>query len=283
MSLIDAWHHRLRTWLGRSRFEREMKEEMQFHRELETSSLIAEGADPDEALYAARRKMGSEAWHQDEVRRTAGLERIDSIRQDVRYALRQLGRKPGFTAVVVLALGLGIGVNLVIFGLVNSLILNPLPGVDQPERLAMVSNRMISYPEYRDYRDQAGRSWGSEHFGAASFFRGESRARSRSTPGSSPEISSLLEAPTFAGPHLAPTDDQAGAGPVVVVSHGFWRRWAATPPPWADHAAQRTDLHDRRGDTDRDSTAFSSSARRTSGIPMSTGPWWPRWVTRGWI
>jgi len=227
MSQIDAWHHRLRTWLGRARFEREMEEEMQFHREMETSSRIAGGADPEEARYAARRVIGSEAWHKDEVRRAAGLERMDSLRQDVRYALRQLGRKPGFAAVVVLALGLGIGVNLVIFGLVNGLILNPLPGVEHPERLAIVSNRMISYPEYRDYRDRAP----GELVGVGAFRRRIVLSVKVDGPPSlvttgvvSGNFFPLIGARPLLGRTLLPTDDQPGAGPVVVVSHAYWRR-----------------------------------------------------------
>jgi predicted permease len=233
MSLIDAWRHRLRTWLGRSRFEREMSEEMQFHREMEERSQLESGADAEEAGFAARRAMGSEAWHKDEVRRTAGLERVDSIRQDVRYALRQLGRKPGFTAVVVLALGLGIGVNLVIFGLVNSLILNPLPGIEHPERLAMVSNRMISYPEFRDYQDRTP----GELAGVGAFRRRivlsvkvDGPAALVNTGVVSGNFFPLTGARTSLGRTLLPTDDQAGAGPVVVVSHGFWRRSLGSDP-----------------------------------------------------
>lgn len=233
MSVIDGWRHRLRTWLGRSRFEQELGEEMRFHREMEERSRVAEGANPEEAGFAARRAMGSEAWHRDEVRRTAGLERLDSIRQDVRYALRQLTRKPGFTAVVVLALGLGIGVNLVIFGLVNSLILNPLPGVEHPERLAMVANRMISYPEFRDYQDRTP----GELTGVGAFRRRIVLSVKADGPASlvpagavSGNFFTLTGARAALGRTLVPTDDQPGAAPVVVVSHNFWQHSLAADP-----------------------------------------------------
>lgn len=233
MSLIDGWRHRLRTWLHRSRFESELSEEMRFHREMEERTQVESGADPEEAKYAARRAMGSEAWHRDEVRRTAGLERIDSIWQDVRYALRQLGRKPGFTTVVVLALGLGIGVNLVIFGLVNSLILHPLPGVEHPERLAMVSNRMISYPEFRDYQDRTP----GELIGVGAFRRRIVLSVKVDGPASlvpagavSGNFFTLTGAQAALGRTLVPSDDQPGAGPVVVVSHSFWQNSLAADP-----------------------------------------------------
>jgi predicted permease len=226
MSLIDAWRHRLQTWFRRSRFERELSEEMTFHREMEERAQLDNGADSEAAGYAARRALGSEAWHRDEVRRMAGLERMDSLWQDVRYAFRQLARKPGFTAVVVLALGLGIGVNLVIFGLVNGLILNPLPGVEHPERLVMVSNRMISYPEFRDYQDRAP----GELTGVGAFRRRIVLSVKVDGPASlvpagavSGNFFPLTGVRPALGRTLLPADDQPGAGPVVVVSHNFWR------------------------------------------------------------
>jgi predicted permease len=232
MSLIDAWRHRLRTWLSRSRFEQEMDEEMRFHREMEASSWMAGGADREEAGYAARRTMGSEAWHQDEVRRAAGLERLDSIRQDIRYAFRQLRRSPGFTTVVVLALALGIGVNLVIFRLVDGLILNPLPGVANAGRIVMVENRVLSYPEYREYRDGA-----SQFEGVGAFRR---RIVLSAQLGGEPErvttgivtgnFFTLLGATPFLGRTLNSQDDQADAAPVLVVSHAYWKKALGANP-----------------------------------------------------
>lgn len=226
MSLIDGWRHRLQTWLGRSRFEQELEEEMRFHREMETSSRVQGGADPEEAGYAARRTMGSEAWHKDEVRRAAGLERLDSIRQDIRYAIRQLRRSPGFTTVVVLALALGIGVNLVIFRLVDGLILNPLPGVANPERIVMVENRVLSYPEYQHYRDHTAQFEGIGAFRRrivlAARLDGEpERVTTGMVTGNS---FTLLQSSPVLGRALNPQDDQAGAAPVVVVSHAYWQR-----------------------------------------------------------
>lgn len=226
MSQMDAWRHRLRTWLGRARFERELNDELQFHREMETSSQIAGGADPEEAGYAARRAMGSEAWHKDEVRRAARLEWLDSIGQDVRYALRQLRRSPAFTIVVVLALALGIGVNLVIFRLVDGLILNPLPGVTNPERIVMVSNRVLSYPEYETYRDN------TPQFEGIGVFRRRIvlSARLDGEPERvaagmvSGNFFTLLGASPFLGRTLNPADDQPGAAPVIVASHGYWQK-----------------------------------------------------------
>ena len=226
MSLIDAWSHRLRTWLGRSRFERELDEEMRFHREMETSSRVAGGAEPVEAGYAARRTMGSEAWHKDEVRRAAGLERLDSIRQDIRYAIRQLRRSPGFTIVVVLALALGIGVNLVIFRLVDGLILNPLPGVANPERVVMVENRVLSYPEYQEYRDHAASFEGIGAFRRRIVLsaRLDGEPERVNTGMVTGNYFTLLRSAPLLGRTLNPGDDRPGAAPVVVVSHGYWKK-----------------------------------------------------------
>ncbi len=93
--------------------------------------------------------------------------------QDIRYGLRMLVKNPGFTAVVVLTLALGIGANTALFSIVNGILLNPLP-FDQPDRLVALYSRSpefirssISYPNFLDWRRY------SHSFSALASFRGE--------------------------------------------------------------------------------------------------------------
>jgi predicted permease len=146
---------------------------------------------------------------------------------DARYAARQLRRSPAFTTVVVLALALGIGINLVVFGLVNGLILNPLPGVAHAGRIALVENRVLSYPEYRDYRDANH----AEFEGIGAFRRRITVAAKLDgapilvTAGVvSGNFFTLTGARPSLGRTILPTDDQAGAPPSVLLSYGFWKR-----------------------------------------------------------
>src|SRR5208282_4280314 len=115
-------------------WDEERARELDAYLEAETDENIARGMSPEEARYAAHRKLGNTTLIREEIYHMNSLGWLDTFWQDVCYGLRQLRRSPGFTAVAVLTLALGIGANTAIFTLVDALVLRPLPVAD-PDRL----------------------------------------------------------------------------------------------------------------------------------------------------
>ena len=138
-----------------------MDEELRFHVERQTADLIRSGMAPAEASRRARVEFGAIEARKEEMREALGLRLLDEVHGDLRYAVRQLRHSPGFTAVAVLSLALGIGANTAIFSLINTLFLRMLP-VREPERLVQLFSRYpgeprllgFSWRHYQDYRDR---------------------------------------------------------------------------------------------------------------------------------
>jgi putative ABC transport system permease protein len=160
VSLFDALRFRLEALAHPGRHARETAEETEFHLELDAMQ-IAEDArhpvPPAEARYAARRRFGNMTRYREEARRMSGLTWLDTLEQDLRFALRSFRRTPGLTAVAVLTLALGIGANTAIFSAVNALLLRHLP-FPQPGRLMSVS---LTVPQRGNFppRDDIVWSW----------------------------------------------------------------------------------------------------------------------------
>src|SRR3954447_7152345 len=126
-----------RIFGGRKR-EAELHEELEAHIEIEARRLEAEGLSGAEAAAEARRTFGSRALVAELTRDSWGARWLSGIRQDVEYALRSVRRTPGFSATVVLSLGLGIGAATVVFSLADTVYLRPLP-YRAPDELMFVA------------------------------------------------------------------------------------------------------------------------------------------------
>ena len=144
MAIIGEWIRRLNYLLRRGAMEHELRREMEAHR----------------AMMDDPRAFGNTLRLRDESRDAWGLRWLDDLAQDTRFALRTLGRSPGFTLTAIVTLAFGIGVNIGMFRLVNGLLLRPL--YERPEEVIAVSSRStkpdasrrgLSYPNYLDLRE----------------------------------------------------------------------------------------------------------------------------------
>ena len=225
-----AWYHRLLNVLRPSALSRDLDREIAAHLAERADDLVASGMSPEEAGYEARRRFGNATVQKELARDADGFAWLEALLADLRYAIRSLRKSPGFTAVAVLSLALGIGANSAIFSLTNAVVLRSLP-VSNPEELVSVGlgeaghNDMLTNPIWEQLRDDTTSFAGAVAYASTTFnlaTGGEvRRARGEWVSGS---FFPLLGVRPAAGRLLHPADDVRGCPPVAVLSGGFARR-----------------------------------------------------------
>jgi putative ABC transport system permease protein len=145
----ELWR-RLLFRLQEGRMDRELEQEMQFHLEMKERENQDAGMAAQDARYAARRQFGNVVALSERSREAWGWPAFESAVKDVKLALRALRRNPGFSALAVLTLALGIGANTAVYSVVQAVLLRPLPFPD-PERVVMVWDRRPVFGDDRTY------------------------------------------------------------------------------------------------------------------------------------
>ncbi len=225
----------MRWW--RSKKERELEEEVQSHLEMAARERAGRGVDEGEATRAARREFGNVELVREVTRDAWGWGFLDRLMQDLRFGVRMIAKSPGFAAVAILTLALGIGANTALFSVVNGVLLNPLP-YPEPEQLVTLAESKpnfdsgsISFPNFRDWRKN-NRTFAvmgiSRSYSYSLTGRGE--AEQVAAEFISSDYLAVLDVKPVIGRLFAEGEDEIGASPIAMIGEGFWnRKFGAAP------------------------------------------------------
>jgi predicted permease len=215
--------------------DQELDEEIRAYAEMLTEEKIGQGMDADEARRNALIEVGGIEQVKEEVRDVRLGTVMETLWQDLRYGLRMLWKKPGFTLTAILTLGLGIGANTAIFSIVDAVLLRPLPYTDaarvvELREVSAKGTRMpVSEPNYEDVRARnhsleaiAEYSGGSPSTMMTTIIGGSEPVRAPVYAISGEFFHVLGVAPTV-GRTFLPEELKSGT-PVAIVSYGFWQR-----------------------------------------------------------
>jgi putative ABC transport system permease protein len=226
-----AWYHRLFNTFRPEHISRDIEREMAFHIGERVDDLRAGGMSEAEARLVARRQFGNQTLQHERTRDVDVVQWLQSVAADVRYALRALRHSPGFAAVAILSLALGIGANTTIFTLLDSLVLRPLP-VANPHQLAAitygdkpVSGEYFTNPLWEQIRDRQDAFSVLTAFGETSFNLTEG-GEARRIPGSyvSGDYFNVFAVAPAIGRLLTRSDDVRGCAAIAVLNYRFWQR-----------------------------------------------------------
>ncbi|MEO8661584.1 MAG: ABC transporter permease [Bryobacteraceae bacterium] len=221
---------RIRTLFRRPGIEVELEDELRFHRQQQLEKYLSAGLNPAEAHRRVRLEFGGLDQIKEECRDARGVQLLDTLARDLRYALRVLRKSPGFTIVATVTLALGIGANTAIFSLLYGVLLRPLPYHDPAslivlhETTPMVGVVSPSYPNYLDWRAQTRAFSNMAVINSVAFnLSGIERPENITGIAVSPNFLSLLGIHPLLGRDFDPSEEKAGAAPVVMLSHTLWQ------------------------------------------------------------
>lgn len=235
MKWLNTLIARVRALVGRDVVLNDIDEELRSHIEMEAEANRELGMTPDEARLSAAKSFGNVSSIKDLAYEVRGGGFFETLWQDSHFSLRMLLKNPGFTLIVVLTLGLGIGANTAIFSIVNAVLLRPFP-YRAPDQLVKIGEGAqggsISYPNFADWRDDR------TVFEAASAVR--SNENFNLTGSGEPErlqgrlvsagFLTLLGITPALGRDFVQDDDRPSATPAVIISYGLWSRRFGSDP-----------------------------------------------------
>jgi len=223
---------RLLVLFRRAELEREMDEELRAHVEMEREELTRGGLSAEEARRQALAAFGGVERTKEEAREARGFPWLEDLAQDVRYAARGLARTPGFALAVVLTIGVAVGANTAAFSWVDRLVLRPLPGVNDADRLVLLqptdpqtgTRDEPGYDSYREWRETA-RAFDGVALRAHAQLSMRTTGPAQRVWGEvcSGNLFQVLGVRTQLGRALT-ADDEERSTAAAVISHGLWQR-----------------------------------------------------------
>src|SRR5579859_1158054 len=241
MSWLKQFASRFAALFRKGRLEQDMKDELRSHMDMLIEENVRRGMSRENARYAALRSFGGVEQVKENYREQRGLVMFETLWQDVRFGVRMLGKNPGFAAVAIVTLGLGIGVNTTIFSFVQGILLRQ-PPVKDPNRVMMLCSTnpkggwmpdlsLVSAPDFLDWRRQANSYTG---MAAATFdsFTLSGSVEPEQVPGGkvSANYFRVLGVTSIRGRSFAPDEDQPGHAKVAMIGEDLWRQHFGADP-----------------------------------------------------
>ncbi|MDQ3744434.1 MAG: ABC transporter permease, partial [Acidobacteriota bacterium] len=225
---LRAWVVRLGGLFNKARRDRELAEELESHLRMQTEENLRAGMTEEEARRQAALKLGGVEAAKERYRERRGVPAVENLSRNLRYAVRALRRSPGFTAVAVLTLALGIGATTAIFSIVYATLFETLP-YPKPEQLVMVwssvnqKRNSVSAGDYLEWKRRAAsfqylEAWTGATFNVATDERPEQVQAALMTPG----FFRMTGTPMFLGRDFLPEEGEPGRDRVVVMTHRLW-------------------------------------------------------------
>ena len=227
---------RLFSFFRRAELDRELDAEIASHVQLAIEENLQRGLSPDEARRQALLRFGGSQQAKEQHREARSLPFLETLFQDLRFAFRVLRKSPGFTAVSVLTLALGIGATTAIFSVVYGVLLRPLPFTEPNRIMAIfeVNNHgtwsHLADPNFDDFRDQ------NHSFEAIAKYNanvvsvsGTSQPTRTMVAGVTPGFFKVFRVQPILGRDFGAEDNKKGAAPVVLVSYGYWKQYLGSP------------------------------------------------------
>jgi predicted permease len=236
MSTLRSFFLRLRNLFRKDKLDRDLNDELSSHLELHIADNLRSGMTSEEARRDALLKLGGLEQTKESVRDLRGIPFLETLLQDLRFGLRILRKSPGFTAVAVLTLALGIGATTAIFSVVYGVLLRPLPYAHSGRIMAVFEVNSagqwahLADPNFDDFRDQSRCFQAIAKYNSYVVSVSGAAQPSRSmvahvTPG----FLTVFRVQPILGRDFIASDAKKGAGPTALVSYGYWRQYLGSP------------------------------------------------------